>query len=83
MRPRCLIDLLIAPTGRYLSAGISPYDAKFQSIWDEVIRLERSVESDIAVLRSEGNLHHSIFDELKTDKPQRKCDNKSTKMVYG
>jgi hypothetical protein len=55
----------MAPIGRYLSAGFSPYDTKFQSIWDEVNRLERSVESDIAVLRSEGNLHHSVFDESK------------------
>ena len=45
--------------GRNLSAGFSPFEVKFRKILDEVDRLERNVEKDIAVLRLEGNLHRS------------------------
>jgi hypothetical protein len=46
---------------RYLTAGFSLFEVKFRKILDGVDRLERNVEKDIAVLRSEGNLRHSTL----------------------
>ena len=47
-------DVAEAKAGRYLSAGVSPFEAKFRKVLDGIDRLERNVEKDIAVLRSEG-----------------------------
>ncbi|KAI9763728.1 MAG: hypothetical protein M1840_009125 [Geoglossum simile] len=47
---------------RYLSAGVSPFEAKFRRILDGIDRLERGVEKDITVLRSEAEIRREEYE---------------------
>ncbi|KAI9852117.1 MAG: hypothetical protein M1824_002166 [Vezdaea acicularis] len=47
---------------RYISAGLSPFDTKFQGVLDAIDRAERNVEKDIGVLRSEAEIRQQEYD---------------------
>ena len=55
------VDKILIFTDRFVSAGVSPFNTKFQGIMRQIEDYEQEVDKDKSLLESEGILSKSIF----------------------